>query len=282
MRCDAEAPKNIGGLGHCSLAIGLGFCPRRGDDQGMPGGPWGTTAGTTNRDPLYTDVHSSTRPYHVSMECTETPHDVAERCHVLSRPFRSARHRPPILPTSPNFAVSIHLLASRAVALPGVMGRAQTSGAVMAQDAPICGSDDCQTAVRRKVSWLRYEAALRLLRDAKEGLGLAQDHLDRAEGKHRYSRMNVEQAEAALLEIELDVVRNFKIAGLQLLQEAAHAKERWLGMEEHKTASTARTLTISDQLATVALPKQGGRSRSPPLRRTSLVGPAADAMEHQP
>ena len=162
------------------------------------------------------------------------------------------------------------------------MGRAQTSGAVMAQDAPICGSDDCQTAVRRKVSWLRYEAALRLLRDAKEGLGLAQDHLDRAEGKHRYSRMNVEQAETALLEIELDVVRNFQIAGLQLLQEAAHAKERSLGMEEHKTASTARILTISDQLATVALPKQGGRSRSPPRRRTRLVGPAADAMEHQP
>ena len=148
--------------------------------------------------------------------------------------------------------------------------------------ALICGSDDCQTAVRRKVSWLRYEAALRLLRDAKEGLGLAQDHLDRAEGKHRYSRMNVEQAETALLEIELDVVRNFQIAGLQLLQEAAHAKERSLGMEEHKTASTARIRTISDQLATVALPKQGGRSRSPPRRRTRLVGPAADAMEDQP
>ena len=79
MRCDAAAPKNIGGLGHCSLAIGLGFCPRRGDDQGMPGGPWGTTAGTTNRDPLYTDVHSSTRPYHLSMKVSETPRDVTER-----------------------------------------------------------------------------------------------------------------------------------------------------------------------------------------------------------
>ena len=75
----------------------------------------------------------------------------------------------------------------------------------------------------------------------------------------------------------------------ELLVQAAHAEKLLLGMEEHKTASAAQTVTTehwtspdSDHLAPVALPQHRSRSRSPSPRGTSLVGPAADAMETQP
>ena len=51
--------------------------PRRGDDQGMPGG--GQQGPQTMTPSLYTFVRISTRPYHLSMKVSETPHDVAER-----------------------------------------------------------------------------------------------------------------------------------------------------------------------------------------------------------
>ena len=115
----------------------------------------------------------------------------------------------------------------------------------------------------------------------------------------------MKRAEAELREVELDVAGNLdeletaKVAALEttmrsmvdaisarrvpeLLVQVAHAEKLLLGMEEHKTASAAQTVTTehwtshdSDHLAPVALPQH--RSRG-----TSLVGPAADAMETQP
>ena len=179
----------------------------------------------------------------------------------------------------------------------------------MKQDSPVC---DNSVTVSTEVLGERYEAARKLVEDAKEGLRVAQHDLDQAEVQHRSACNEVKRAEAELREVELDVAGNLdeletaKIAALEttmrsmvdaistrrvpeLLVQAAHAEKLLLGMEEHKTASAAQTVTTehwtshdSDHLAPVALPQHRSRSRSPAPCGTSLVGPAADAMETQP
>ena len=124
--------------------------------------------------------------------------------------------------------------------------------------------------VNTEVFVARYEAARKLVGDAKEGLCLAQGALDKAEAKHRDARVQLLHAEAALHRIELDITENFTMAGLELLLEAANVKD-------HKTVSAARSDTTklltghdSEQLTLVALPQHRSRTRSPPLRGASL------------
>ena len=176
----------------------------------------------------------------------------------------------------------------------------------MKQDSPVC---DNSVTVSTEVLGERYEAARKLVEDAKEGLRVAQHDLDQAEVQHRSACNEVKRAGADLREVELDVAGNLdeletaKIAALEttmrsmvdaistrrapeLLVQAAHAEKLLLGMEEHKTASAAQTVTTEHWIShdsDHSLPQQHrSRSRSPAPCGTSLVGPAADAMEAQP
>jgi hypothetical protein len=133
----------------------------------------------------------------------------------------------------------------------------------MKQDCPVC---DNSVTVSTEVLGEQYEAARKLVEDAKEGLRVAQRDLDQAEVQHRSACNEVKRADAELREVELDVAGNLdeletaKIAALEttmrsmvdaistrrvreLLVQAAHADKLLLGMEEHKTASAVQIVT---------------------------------------